>query len=116
MVTAPIEAEKRASAGFLVQSELSETIEVTSSPSPIQLPRSVQQDQFQANPAIDKSAHSIASSRRESRERKSAFLPSHQRQGHGWMHCAYKNNNQGSPESCTSSRSSFKNGLTGTGG
>ena len=40
----------------------------------MQPPRSIQQDQFQGKPTIERRAHSIASSRRESRERKSAFL------------------------------------------
>lgn len=46
----------------------------TSSPSLIQLANSVHADQFHLNPAIDIRAHSIASSRRDKRDKRRAFL------------------------------------------
>lgn len=46
----------------------------TSSPSPMQLPKSDHVDQFQGNPAIDRIAFSMVSSRLDRRERNNAFL------------------------------------------
>src|ERR1700742_4436539 len=83
----------------------------------MQLPKRVQADQFQGNPAIDRRAHSMASSRLDNRERNKAFLYLIIRTSPNFLeNKTHKNRSQGSVAFTTRSRSSLIDVFTGTGG